>query len=67
MLVSLPIGWVSSHVLMACLFYLVVAPIGAVMRIFGYDPLARRFDRSRKTYFTRRDHPSELSRYFKQF
>ena len=65
--VSLPIGWVTSHVLLLSVFYLVVTPIGLAMRLFRYDPLKRRFDPSAKTYFTRRERPSDLARYFKQF
>jgi hypothetical protein len=65
--VSLPIGWVMSHVLLLTVFYLVVTPIGLIMRLFGYDPLKRRFDPSAKTYFTRRERPPGLDRYFKQF
>jgi hypothetical protein len=67
MYLSLPIGWAGSHLLMMSAFYLVVAPIGVVMRLFGYDPLARRFDPSRKTYWMQRDRKDKVSRYFKQF
>ena len=62
-----PIGWVISHLLMAAIFYLVITPIGIVMRIVGYDPLQRRMDRSAKTYWQAVQQTEDKSRYFQQF
>ncbi len=36
-----PIGFVVSHVVLALVYYLVMTPIGVVMRLFGYDPMTR--------------------------
>jgi hypothetical protein len=38
-LLTYPIGWVVSHVLVGGIFYLLVTPIGLVLRITGHDPL----------------------------
>jgi hypothetical protein len=59
MAVAWPIGWTVSH--------LVLTPIGLLMRLFGYDPLNRRFDRSAESYWTPHDPGADASRYFKQF
>jgi hypothetical protein len=38
-LLTYPIGWVVSHVLLGGIFYLLVTPIGLVLRMTGHDPL----------------------------
>ena len=39
------------------MFFLVITPIGLVMRLTGKDFLARRFDRAATSYWVRRDPP----------
>jgi hypothetical protein len=41
MAVTLAMGFVVSHVLLALVFFGLVTPIGLVMRLFGHDPLGR--------------------------
>jgi len=67
MLLALPIGWLVSHLLMAAVYYLVLTPIGVVMRLAGRDPLQRKFDRSAKTYWQPSAAEPDLDRYFLQF
>jgi hypothetical protein len=62
-----PIGWVVSHLLMAIIYYLVIAPIGLIMRALGRDPLQRRLDRDAATYWTPREPEIDSDRYFRQF
>ena len=38
-LLTFPIGWVVSHLLLGLIFYGVVNPIGLILRISGHDPL----------------------------
>ena len=38
-LLTFPIGWVVSHLLLGLIFYWVVTPIGLILRIRGHDPL----------------------------
>ena len=64
---AFPIGFVLSHVVMAATYYLVLTPIGLLMRVFGYDPLHRRFERETKTYWVPRQANSDTRRYFRQF
>ena len=63
---ALPIGWTVSHLLLGIIYYIVITPIGLLMRLFGYDPLHRRFDRQAKSYWIRRDEPLDSQRYFRQ-
>ncbi len=66
-LVGLPIGLVVSHVVMGVVFYIVLVPIGLVMRLLGRDPLHRGFERDAETYWVRRGQTEEAKRYFRQF
>jgi hypothetical protein len=65
--VSLPIGIVMSHVVIGLVFFGVVTPIAVAFRLVGRDPLQRTFDRSARTYWTRRAPVTDLTRYFRQF
>ena len=38
-LLTYPIGWVVSHVLLGAIFYLLFLPIGLALRMTGHDPL----------------------------
>jgi hypothetical protein len=67
MTAAAPIGWSLSHVVLAAVYYLVLTPIGLVMRAAGRDPLARRFDRAAASYWIKRDPQVSTERYFRQF
>jgi hypothetical protein len=67
MVAAFPIGWLVSHLLLAAVFYLVITPIGMIMRICRYDPLQRRFDRQADTYWQPRQDRDDPQRYFKQY
>ncbi len=66
-ILTYPIGFVLSYVILGTLFYLIIAPIGLVMRAFGADPLERRILPDADSYWE--DAPPAPSRasYFKQF
>ncbi len=66
-LVTFPIGYVVSFVLLAAFYFLLLAPLGLFFRLFGRDPLCRRFDPNTKSYWSRRQPPKNLGRYFRQF
>ncbi len=62
-----PVGWVIGHVVVGVIFFLVLTPIALVMRWLGREPLQRKFDVQRESYWEPRDMPSDRSRYFRQF
>lgn len=66
-LIALPIGYVVSHVLMAAIFYLVLTPIGLILRAMGKDSLQRKFDLQAKSYWIPKQPVREVSRYYRQF
>lgn len=65
-LVTLPIGLVVSHLLLAAIYYLLLTPVGLLMRLCGYDPMHRRFQRDAPSYWIRREGESSVDRYFRQ-
>ena len=67
MALALPIGMVVSTILMIVIYFLIMTPIGFLMRLFGYDPLRRRLDPAKASYWIRRAPPAEARRYFRQF
>jgi Saxitoxin biosynthesis operon protein SxtJ len=67
MAIAYPIGWVVSHVIIALVFYLLITPIGLMMRLLRRDPMNRAFDRSATTYWVPHDPSTPAARYFKQF
>jgi hypothetical protein len=61
-----PIGAFVSQVVLAAAFYLVLTPIGAVLRAAGHDPLQRRFEPSAGTYWSPRRGPRAAASYLRQ-
>jgi len=64
---AFPIGFVLSYVIMGTLFYVVIAPIGLLMRVFGHDPMDRRFRPDAKSYWLDARPQRPRDSYFKQF
>jgi len=62
-----PIGFVLSYVLMGTLFYLIIAPAGIVMRLLGKDPLERGILPEAETYWVDSPPARPSESYFKQF
>ena len=51
------LGKVVSPIALGLLFYGVITPIGAVLRLAGKDPLRLKFDRGADSYWIRREPP----------
>ena len=66
-LLTMPIGWVVSFILMAAVYFLMLAPLGLIFRLIGRDPLYRRFDPTAESYWMSRRPPKGLEQYFHQF
>jgi hypothetical protein len=65
--ISYPIGYVVSFVLMAIFFYGVVTFVAIVFRLIGRDVLKRKFEPEASTYWTPHASPGSIKRYFQQF
>jgi len=66
-LVTVPIGYAVSFILLASFYFLLLTPLGLIFRLIGRDQLRRKFDRSAETYWLIRKPPDSLDRYFHQF
>ena len=67
MLAAQPIGWTISRLVLAAVYYLVLTPIGLLMRLLGRDPMQRRFDGAATSYWVRKPAETDSSRHFRQF
>jgi len=52
------LGSIVSPIAMSVVFFIVVTPIGIVMRLLKKDILNRKFDKNAKSYWILRDKPS---------
>jgi hypothetical protein len=64
---AFPIGWLVSHLLLGAIFFLVLTPIGLIVRAVGRDPLERKLDRAARTYWIARPGEADPASYFRQF
>ena len=51
MVLTLPIGWVVSRLILIAFFYIILTPISLLFRIVGHDILKRRLSPSADTYW----------------
>ena len=49
------LGAIISPIVMAVVFFLVVTPTGLIMRIMGKDLLKRKYDKTKQSYWIKRD------------
>ena len=52
---SIIIGFFVSRIVLTILFYLVLTPIGIIVKIFGKDILDERIDRKKESYWHEKD------------
>jgi hypothetical protein len=68
MTLTYPIGWVMSHLILGVIYFLVLTPIGLLLRVSGRDALKLGFDRSATTYWTERpSSDDDLESYFRGY
>jgi hypothetical protein len=63
----LPVGMVLGTLLLGAVYFVVVMPIGLLVRIFIGDPMTRRFERGAETYWRERGPAVAAARYFRQY
>jgi NADH:ubiquinone oxidoreductase subunit 5 (subunit L)/multisubunit Na+/H+ antiporter MnhA subunit len=62
MKVAHAIGIVVTYILLTLTFYLVITTVGLLMRLFGHDPMRRKFERDKKSYWIDVDPEGSSSR-----
>lgn len=65
--ITFPIGWMVSRIILAIIFYGVVTPIGLAMRLSGRDVLERSFRANQTSYWSNKPQPGAVRRYLQQF
>ena len=66
MILSFPIGWLVSHVILFLIYWSVFVPIGFILRRMGHDPLRLRKPAG-DSYWEQKTQQTSLRRYLKQF
>jgi hypothetical protein len=61
------VGFVVSNVSLACVFYLVLTPIGLIRRLFKARRVRKTFDRQARTYWRDADQTTDVVHYYRQF
>jgi hypothetical protein len=66
-IVTFPIGWVVSRVLLAVLFFGMFTPVALVFRLLGRDALGKKQKQGQTTYWTAIPAVADARSYFRQF
>ncbi len=62
------LGWINTRVILFILFHLLFTPIGLVMRLFKVDPLDRKIEKNKDSYWRKKEKMEfNLSNYERQF
>ncbi len=64
LVLTFPIGFVVSHVLLGAVFYCVFTPLGLFFRLIGRDALGRRLRPEWESYWAPKATPEDLRSYF---
>ena len=66
-LLTFPIGWVVSHLVMALFYYGIITPVAVLFRLLNRDPLCRKYEPNAETYWLRYKQKRSAKDYFRQF
>jgi len=68
MKLAFALGWVNTRLILVIIFYLLFAPVGLLMRLFGVDLLDRKIDTSKGSYWQKKSaQAAAISDYERQF
>jgi hypothetical protein len=63
----LPLGMLTSFLLLAVIYFMIFTPIGLVMRLVGRERVPKGFDRQAASYWVKRPAARPPDSYFRQF
>ena len=66
MLFARILGFVNSHILLALVFYTLFSVIGLAMRLFRHDPLDRKLEAERESYWSDRESTQRPRNHFER-
>ena len=68
MALAVVLGFVMTRVILTLVYYLVMTPIGLIMRLVGKDPMHRRIDAGAASYWIEKSYddasPERLEKYY---
>jgi hypothetical protein len=64
---TFPIGWMISHLMMALFYYGIITPVALLFRLLNRDPLCRQSDPKAETYWLQHKQKRSAKDYFRQF
>ncbi len=67
MVVVFPIGWSVFQAMLAILYFVVIMPLGLLMKALGRDPLQLRAEPNAITYWNERPQSDDPRRHFRQY
>jgi hypothetical protein len=67
MILTFPIGWTVSKLILACMFYGIFTPMALWFRLIGRDSLSRRHRPELETYWSPKSQATDPSSYFHPF
>jgi len=67
MLLAAGLSFVTTRIILALVFYLMVTPIGVIKRLSGWDPLSRRGGRSESYWRTYSERQRDRRHYEKMY
>ena len=62
-----PLGWLLSHVILCIIYFGIMTPIGVVAKLFGHAFITKGKDKNKTSYWEKIKRPDVASSYFKQF
>jgi hypothetical protein len=66
LLITFPLGWLTSRLLLGAVFYCVFTPLGLFFQLIGRDPLGCNDSHHASTYWQPKRQPDGLRSYFHQ-
>jgi Saxitoxin biosynthesis operon protein SxtJ len=66
MVVTYPLNWLVSHLILGFLYYCVFTPIALFFKLIGRDALHRRFEAERASYWAAKPESKDIRSYFRQ-
>lgn len=65
---ALVLNWIVTHLLLTIVYFLIIVPMGIVMRLFSEDPLKRKWLPKNESYWEMpEEQPEDFERYRNQF
>ena len=58
------VSWFNTRLLLCLIFYLIFTPTGLLLRLFGFDPLGKKLNKTKDSYW---EDSAPVGNYEKQF